>query len=314
MKLLILLLSLSILTGCSTLQSLASGGSSKTVAIDALGNPVVDRFGRTKYNTTTTSKSAEIMMAAQQAVANLPVPTTASNTSCGGLNFSQITQLAPSAQSEIMKCFAEAERNRPLEIMGQALANATKPYVSEAHAIFAEARRASDGVQNAALGKWNAVTSFGFKAVVAHEAGATVRTGYETQRDVGIAAAETGNTTNVGDITVSSSQHASADGNTGGAGGSAGEGSGGAGGDGTGTSTNTRSGLDQTIINIGGNTNAGMATDDAMVQSGTSFSQQLEPSANGSVVNQSKLNGSDTVDELTGDKEVSDNDGGQSLF
>lgn len=284
----VLLISLS---GCHTIRSIASGGSEKTYVGE-------NRFGVSKYNTKTTSKSAEVFEAAAKAIKNLPPQQEVRSLPCGGITFDQVKELGLSGQAAAMNCLSAAQANRPMEILGDALASALgSKYQGEAHAIFAEAARAVDSIQSAALGKWNAVGNFGKVTLGIASISKAVRNGQDAQRDQSIAASENSGDTTVGNISLGGGLSNGAQSNDGGLSGSEGElASAGTGGNGQGTSTNTSNG-GTTVLNIGDGNNTGIASDSARSFAGTRSTQQNDPSATGMLIDDSNVDQANAIDE-----------------
>lgn len=303
MKSLLTLLITLALAGCGTL----SGSYTKRPVINADGTVVTNSFGMTVYETVKISQHAAIAQAGAQAFAHKqkaePEPP------CGGLSIDQVQGLSASGQVEYFRAVGECERSRATTklvaaALGRPMSDGdaiTRNYADIVESIEnGKSRRFASGV--------NAVTSLGTSLVI----GTAVKAGFEATRDVGIAAAENSGDTTVGNISVSSSQHSSADGNTGGMA-SAGEMGSATGGDGSGVASNTRSDASPVTINIGdGNGVANGENTRTFVD--TRSTQQIDPSGNGSITDGSKTNGSQTADDLTGDNEANDPDGGNSIF
>lgn len=307
MRLFLILLILSALPGCAML----SGNYEERLATTANGEIAYNRFTQNPIKLKVRqSRSAAIAQQGAKMMAALPSSRSQQPINydpCPSIPDETLKQLSASAQAKyvdgLFECKRIAAENRPIEILGYALAQATGRK-SDAAQVMDSISQSIAAVERETTNRFRAIANPLALTIGVKSVATSFQKSNEATRDVGIAAAKTGNTTTVGNIAISSSQNGTAHG-TGGAGG---EGSGGAG---SGSIANTKDG-DNITLNIGGNTS--VATDDAMAQSGVTKSQQLEPSANGSIVDDSKLNGSDTVDEFNGDKEVSDDDGGQSLF
>lgn len=306
MRFLIVSLLALFLSGCASLsgnyeEKLAIGPNGEIAYNKFTGNPAKLRV-RQSRSAAIAQQGAEMMRALPQQKAAMQV-----SDPCPSIPADTLKQLSASAQAEYVKGLFECKRvaaeNRPLEILGYALAQATGQR-SDAAQLMDSVSKSIAAVERETTNRFRAIANPLALTIGVKSVATSFQKSNEATRDVGIAAAKTGNTTTVGNIAISSSQNGTANG-TGGAGGE------GAGGAGSGAVTNTKDG-DNITLNIGGNT--AVATDDAMSQAGVTKSQQLEPSANGSIVDDSKLNGSDTVDEFNGDKDVSDDDGGQSLF
>lgn len=304
MKILVVLAIALSLSGCHTLRSIASGGSERTYAGE-------NKFGFARYSTKTTSKSAEVMSAAAEAIKNLPRTVEVKSLACGGITFDQIAALAPSAQSAAMNCLTAAQANRPMEIMGQALAGALGGNKSDAQVIFEQAANAISSIQSAALGKWNAATNLGFKFKVAHELGSAVKNGQNAQRDQSIAASENAGDVNVGSLSVDNSVAVGSSSNDPSA---SAAGEAGLGGSASATTTNTITNNPETNIVLGKGNRSFAASDNGRLNVSERNIQALEPSANGNINDDGKQNGQITADEQNGSPENSDDDGGNSLF
>lgn len=293
-------------SGCASL----SGNYEEVLAVTPNGEIAYNRFTRSPIKLKKRqSRSAAIAEQGAKMIQSLPAKQAQSFTSdpCPSIPADTLKQLSASAQAKyvegLFECKRIAAENRPIEILGYALAQATGRK-SDAAQVMESIGQSIAAVERETTNRFRAIANPLALTIGVKSIATTFQKSNEATRDVGIAAANTGNTTTVGNIAISTSQNATASG-TGGAGGE------GAGGAGSGTITNTKEG-DVVAVNIGGNT--AVATDDAMSQSGVTKSQLLEPSANGSIVDDSKLNGADTVDEFNGNKEVSDDDGGQKFL
>lgn len=312
MRFLIVFFAALFLSGCASLsgnyeERLAIGPNGQIAYSKLTGSPIKLKV-RQSRSAAIAQQGAEMMRALPQRQPGMQL-----SDPCPSIPAETLKQLSASAQAKyvegLFECKRVAAENRPIEILGYALAQATGQR-SDAAQLMDSVSKSIAAVERETTNRFRAIANPLALTIGVKSVATSFQKSNEAIRDVGIAAAKTGNTTTVGNIAISSSQNGTANG-TGGDGGAGGEGPGGAGGAGTGSVNNTKDG-DVITLNIGGN--ASVATDDAMSQAGVTKSQQLEPSANGSIVDDSKLNGSDTVDEFNGDKDVSDDDGGQSLL
>lgn len=282
-----------ILSGCQTIKSIASGGSSRTAVVDANGQAVTGFLGQPVFNTSTTSKSAEVFSAAAKAIENLPDEPSRNTAPCGGITFAQIAALDPSAHAPAMNCLAAAQSNRPMEIMGQAMMAMAGGPVSTAHAIFSEATKAVNSIQNASLGKWNAASSFGRFGIGVSVAGRTVRNGQDAQRDQSISASENSGDITVGDVSVGSGQSI---------GDSSNDPSSGMSGSALAETNSTATGATDSpnIINIGGDGNKtfiSKAEDSGRVFNDSKQNLLAEPSSSATQLNNTRSNGLLNADE-----------------
>lgn len=287
LKLVLISLVCVIIGGCQTLQSIASGGSSRTVT-DKKG-----MFGQALYDTSTTSKSAEVFKSATEAISNLPDEPIKVTPPCGGITFAQMAVLSPSGQVAAMNCLAAAQSNRPMEIMGEAMMAMAGGPVSTAHAIFSEATKAVNSIQNASLGKWNAASSFGRFGIGVSVAGRTVRNGQNAQRDQSISASENSGDIAVGDVSVSSGQSI---------GDSSNDPSSGMGGSSLAETNSTATGSTDSpnIINIGGDGNKtfiSKAEDSGRVFNDSKQNLLAEPSSSATQLNNTRSSGLLNADE-----------------
>jgi len=328
LKILYVFIAILYLSGCSGLTSVFSGNSSETVAMDASGNPIVSRFGTVKKLRTKQTQAAALgnnMQASMVAIAAVEVErlklalaelkNSAPVETCKTMTIMQVNDLKADAQAVYLRSvescqqrqfFASIIRQQNKTIAQLTQGKSDLAYVADS---FGSTIRS---VAHEGTAKVQAITRFATGGIIAIESRKAIQSGQESIRDIGITAANAKGNTTVGDITLSSSQHSTASGSGGSATGS-GEGSV-AGGSGTATSANDRSDLSPTYITIAGDANNSLATDTAAAQAGGDHTQNLAPSANGQVVDDSKQQGVNTADDLQGDSVVNDDDGGQTLF
>lgn len=265
------------------------------------------------------SKSVAVWEAAAKAIAALPKEQANDASSCNFLNFTpqQLVDMPSGTGQEYMRTMASCIQGKGYSGV---IAKALNQPQTQAEAIMRQASISTKYIQDGATQRQGQILSFGTKGIVSIQARKTVEAGYKANTAIGVAGVENAGHTTVGNINVSNDQYATADGNTGGNGGAgsgSGEGStgfGGTGGSGTGTATNTAPGNSQTVINIGGTTNAGIVTDDAMLQNGTENSLMTEPDSYGVLTGDGKNN---IVLPCEGDEtecSINDSDGGNSLF
>jgi len=328
MRTLVILILTLALPGCAGITSVFSGNSSETVAMDASGNPIVSRLGTVKKLRTKQTQAAALgnnMQASMVAIAAVEVErlklaqaelkSSAPVETCKTMTIMQVNDLKADAQAVYLRSvescqqrqfFASIIRQQNKTIAQLTQGKSDLAYVADS---FGSTIRS---VAHEGTAKVQAITRFATGGVIAISTERAIRSGNESIRDVGVAAATSKGNTTVGDITLSSSQHSTASGSGGSATGS-GEGSV-AGGSGTATSANDRSDLSPTYITIAGDANNSLATDTAAAQAGGEHSQNLAPSANGQVVDGGKQQGVNVADDLKGDSVVNDDDGGQTLF
>ena len=286
-----------LLTGCETIQRMSSGSYIKTPMLNDEGKLVTDNFGRPVYVTESKSKSEGVFESATEAISELPNEVEQKSPICGGFTLQDIVQLSPSFQGNIAKCFEIAEQNRPFEILGEALALAISDYKSTAHAIFAEAKESVRDIQQASLGKFQAVANAGPKIALTVEGGRTIRQGYKSNEN--IASKQTGNYT-TGDINISTSQNS--DGTSSGGTLASEEGTSSSGSE---TAADISKTGDTPTVIIGAGNN--FATDSSFAGDGPI--QFLETDAVGNLNNDSKTNAGQAAGQIEGDNKAEDSDG-----
>lgn len=315
-KIIVSVLSLLAITACVP-KGMFAGNYEEKALLDGEGKAVVSRItGAPKTLVTRESKESVAFKQGAKAVTAVAKLETSRNElkaaelkstswNCDTLAFDEVNKLKESAQStymqSVMMCKLAKGYQDGMRILEGVVDKALRkdPVVEVAQAF----NQGAVEVSREGTKKLNSVTGNVFGAVKEIGIVRSVVGGFtsfsDNQTEVATLATQTGNTT-VGDISISSSQPSnnvpqgsSGDTPTGS----------------TIASSPVRSGTESTTLVLGNNNTTATAFDNGINQLDNQSTQQLESSATGSITDDSKTNGNQVSDQLTGDNQSNDEDG-----
>ncbi len=271
-----------------SLSACTTGYMKKTPLTDNDGNVVRASYlfglvNRVVYTTERKSRTAVLAEQSTKKIEKIVSDQESTENLCAQILDKEAQGVAD--QAEQFRSFSDCLRT---SLTNQLVATALGRPTNDVQSVNQETSKQIKAVQEGLTQRVQSGFKYGSSSVASVVAGQVLKSTSRHRRDENKVAFENSGDTTVGDISVNGDS-ATADSNDGGSGGT------GAGGSGSGTSS--VAGAEQTIINIGGESNSGIATDDASVLAGTDTSQQIEPSGTGSVVNDSNVDQANAIDD-----------------